>query len=113
MHRNKGFVLAEVLVVAVIVAILAAVAIPVYTSYVSDQRQEVVNNLAQTASVSANIFWRRFGHAPRSDTQEHTIEDLKMFLPDPDRFQIIIDSPMVMVKDTTYRFESDSVKFIQ
>ncbi len=98
---------------AVIVAILAAVAIPVYTSYVSGQRQEVVNNLAQTASVSANIFWRRFGIPPRSDNQANTIEDLKIFLPDPDRFQIVLDGSMVIVKYSTdsYTVESVHVRF--
>ena len=35
---SKGFTLVEVIVVAVIVAILAAVAIPLYLTYVQDSR---------------------------------------------------------------------------
>lgn len=49
-HQNKGFTLVEVIVVAVIVAVLAAVAIPLYTNYVNDARQGVVDNAAASAA---------------------------------------------------------------
>lgn len=41
---QKGFTLVEVIVVAVIVAILAAVAIPIYQSYVTDSRANSAKN---------------------------------------------------------------------
>ncbi len=66
MRSKRGFVLAEVLVVAVIVAILAAVAIPVYTGYVTSQRKTVVTNLAQTGAMAASIYVRRTGILPTS-----------------------------------------------
>ena len=46
MDKNKkGFTLVEVIVVAVIVAVLAAVAIPLYMGYVRDSRIDVGNNV--------------------------------------------------------------------
>jgi prepilin-type N-terminal cleavage/methylation domain-containing protein len=61
---KKGFTLVETLVVCVIVAILAAVSIPVYIGYVNNQKQVTVNNLAETAAASANSILRKTGAAP-------------------------------------------------
>lgn len=43
---KKGFTLVEVIVVAVIVAILAAVAIPIYQGYVDDSNKDQASNTA-------------------------------------------------------------------
>jgi len=45
-NNNKGFTLVEVIVVAVIVLVLAAVAIPLYNGYVKSSRESVVENAA-------------------------------------------------------------------
>jgi prepilin-type N-terminal cleavage/methylation domain-containing protein len=45
-RKEKGFTLVEVIVVAVIVAVLAAVAIPLYMGYIRDSRINVCNNVA-------------------------------------------------------------------
>ncbi|MDR3013021.1 MAG: prepilin-type N-terminal cleavage/methylation domain-containing protein [Chitinispirillales bacterium] len=45
-NNNKGFTLVEVIVVAVIVLILAAVAIPLYNGYIRDSRIASVSNAA-------------------------------------------------------------------
>jgi len=55
--NNKGFTLVEVIVVAVIVLILAAVAIPLYNGYIDDSRMSVAENTAASmanAIVAAN-----------------------------------------------------------
>lgn len=44
--NQRGFTLVEVIVVAIIVAALAAVAIPMYTSYVNTSRQNAAANAA-------------------------------------------------------------------
>lgn len=46
LNNNKGFTLVEVIVVAVIVLILAAVAIPLYNGYIQDSRAGSVENAA-------------------------------------------------------------------
>ena len=103
--RKRGFVLAEVLVVAIIVAILAAVAVPTYTGYVKSQRQSVVTGLAQTAAVSGNVYWRRTGAVPDSAA-------LKLFLPDPARFTVTIADPWIKIRDvSTSDFIEGSAKF--
>jgi prepilin-type N-terminal cleavage/methylation domain-containing protein len=48
--NQKGFTLVEVIVVAVIVAILAAVAIPLYLGYVTDSRVNQCENAAGSAA---------------------------------------------------------------
>ena len=55
--KQKGFTLVEVIVVAVIVAVLAAVAIPLYNGYVKDSRMNVCQNTAASIAsmyVAAN-----------------------------------------------------------
>jgi type IV pilus assembly protein PilA len=46
LKNNKGFTLVEVIVVAVIVLILAAVAIPLYQGYITESRRSVSENTA-------------------------------------------------------------------
>lgn len=48
--NNKGFTLVEVIVVAVIVAVLALVGIQLYQGYVQDARQSTAEHLAASAA---------------------------------------------------------------
>lgn len=48
--NEQGFTLVEVIVVAVIVAVLAAVAIPLYNGYIADSRTNVCQNTAGTVA---------------------------------------------------------------
>lgn len=59
MRNPKGFTLIEAIITAVIIAILATVAIPLYTGYVAGARQDTVNNLAQTAAAAGNSYFRK------------------------------------------------------
>jgi prepilin-type N-terminal cleavage/methylation domain-containing protein len=53
LKNNKGFTLVEVIVVAVIVLVLAAVAIPLYNGYVRDSRQAAAENIAGSIAALA------------------------------------------------------------
>jgi len=57
---RKGFTLIEVLVVAVIVAILAAVAIPAYNAYIKSTKLDVAKNLAATIVQSAATYYSKY-----------------------------------------------------
>jgi len=59
-----GFTLVEVIVVAVIVLILSAVAIPLYNGFVRSAREDTAQNLAETGAAAANAIWRRTGQDP-------------------------------------------------
>jgi type IV pilus assembly protein PilE len=91
---HRGFSLAEVLIVSVIVAILSAVAIPSYQSYVRSQRTEVVKGLAQSIAVSANAYWRRNGTVP-------TFAQTGVFVPNSSYYTITIADPNVTVQEAS------------
>jgi prepilin-type N-terminal cleavage/methylation domain-containing protein len=54
---RKGFTLIEVLVVAVIVAILAAVAIPAYNGYISSSKEKVAKNTAGAIAAAVAAYY--------------------------------------------------------
>ena len=54
---RKGFTLIEVLVVAVIVAILAAVAIPAYNGYIQSSKEKVARNTAGTVAAALAAYY--------------------------------------------------------
>jgi len=67
--KRRGFTLVEVIVVAVIVLVLSAVAIPLYNGFIKQARQDAVDNLAETAAAAANSYWRKTGiPVPNSPT---------------------------------------------
>ena len=110
---GKGFVLIEVLVVAVIMAALAAVAIPVYTGYMQTQRMEMAKNLAQSTAAAANIYTRRTGAPPACThaTVPSCVTLLNVFLSDPARYQIDIAGRTVTVTDQAYAGVAGSSTF--
>jgi prepilin-type N-terminal cleavage/methylation domain-containing protein len=62
--NEQGFTLVEVIVVAVIVAVLAAVAIPLYNGYIKDSRANVCqNNAASIASAYTAAYAANQGGA--------------------------------------------------
>jgi prepilin-type N-terminal cleavage/methylation domain-containing protein len=63
LEKNDGFTLVEVVVVAVIVLVLAAVAIPLYTGYINDSRKAAAANFAGEIADAAAATVEQGGHA--------------------------------------------------
>jgi prepilin-type N-terminal cleavage/methylation domain-containing protein len=100
---NRGFTLLEGIVTAIILGILSAVAIPQYTSYVASSKQEAVNNLAATASVAANLYFRRTGDEPEAS-------DLHLFY-DANKFEVEVDGHNVIVSLADGSITSGNVQY--
>lgn len=94
LREQLGFTLMEVLVTMIMVAILAAVAIPLYSSYVTAQRKSAVDNLAQAAALAATSYYRRHNDLPDS-------AKLGLFLPVPGKYLISVADPNVTVRDAS------------
>ncbi|MEO6096780.1 MAG: prepilin-type N-terminal cleavage/methylation domain-containing protein [Fibrobacteria bacterium] len=104
-----GFVLVEVIVVAVIVGILAAVAIPIYSGMVKSQRKDVSRGISQSAAVSANIYYRRYGVDPVCANTAACVTTLGLFLTDASKYSISISAGEVIVRDLSLAI-TDTVK---
>ena len=72
--NQKGFTLVEVIVVAVIVAILAAVAIRLYNGYINDSRTNVCNNIAGSVASACGATVQQDLDVPEGVTGPETIE---------------------------------------
>jgi len=58
-NRKRGFTLVELMVVIVIVALMAGIAVPLYTNYIKDaRRREAAGGLAAVATAQQTYYQR-------------------------------------------------------
>lgn len=103
--KNRGFTLVEVIVVAVIVAVIAATATLLYSGYIEQAKKDTVDEMAKVAASSGNAFYRRTSEIP-------TVSDLNIFMADVNRFEIVIneDELTITVKDISGRPDKDDIE---
>jgi prepilin-type N-terminal cleavage/methylation domain-containing protein len=101
--RRTGFSLVEAIVVAAIVAILAAVAIPVYSGFLHDSRQRAVDELAQSAAAAADGYFRKTATAP-------DLTDLNLFY-DQGKFTVSVDATNVTIQMIGHAEHTKTVRY--
>jgi len=85
--KKTAFTLIEVVVTAVIIAVLAIAATVMYGGYINETRKNTVSNLAEAAAASANAYTRKTGtNLASTDSAQ-----LHLFFPDPTRFTVTIN----------------------
>lgn len=91
LRAARGFTFIEVMVTAVIVAILAAAAVPLYTGYVTSQRTATLKSIAQMAAASASIYNRRTNVAPNCANTAACVPMLGIFISSPAQYQVVVN----------------------
>ena len=84
--RPNGFTLVEVVVTGVLVAIVATAAAVMYSGFINENRQQTVDNLAETAATAANAYVRRTGSDDGLDASK------LLYLPNPDDYTVTIST---------------------
>ncbi|MCP4582724.1 MAG: prepilin-type N-terminal cleavage/methylation domain-containing protein [candidate division Zixibacteria bacterium] len=68
-RNRKGFTLVEILIVVVMLAILFAIAVPIYISYVASARSAEAQEAINAIKAAAKVFQARNGQWPNNVQQ--------------------------------------------
>jgi prepilin-type N-terminal cleavage/methylation domain-containing protein len=74
--NNKGFTLAELLIVVAIIAVLVAVSIPVFTGQMEKARLATNRANIRAAKAAAYVYYAENGFPKASDTRAYYIYDI-------------------------------------
>jgi prepilin-type N-terminal cleavage/methylation domain-containing protein len=71
--RLKGFSLVELMIVIVIIGILAAVAVPIYSNNVMKAKRSEADAALGSIRTQLDIFWGEYGRYPKERIDEYVI----------------------------------------
>ncbi len=89
LRKHRGFTLVEILIVVVMLAILFAIAVPIYVNYVSQARSAEAQEAINAIKAAANVFNARNGFYPTNVEQIQQLE-LEDALLDRWNFNIVV-----------------------
>jgi len=101
LKRNGGFTLIEVLVVVIIVAILAAVGVPIYTNYVKQARASEAQSAIGAIYNAAKMYYQDTGDWPndiQSQLEAEGYINLDQSLKQRWEFEIIGSNPITTIQ---------------
>ena len=89
LRKHKGFTLVEILIVVVMLAILFAIAVPIYINYVAQARSAEAQEAINAIKAAANVHHARYGQYPSSVEQMEQLE-FEQATEDRWRFNIVV-----------------------
>ncbi len=98
LRNQRGFTLVELMIVIVIIGVLAAIAVPAYSSYVSKAQERTCEANRRTISTAATMY-----HIDENDKEYATdIDDLKDYLDNFDSLKCPAGGTYMLASDSSF-----------
>ncbi|MGB4337513.1 MAG: prepilin-type N-terminal cleavage/methylation domain-containing protein [Bacillota bacterium] len=95
LRNQRGFTLVELMIVIVIIGVLAAIAVPAYSSYVSKAQERTCEANRRTISTAAGIYYIEHNNTYATD-----INDLEDYLDNVDSLKCPAGGEYELVEDS-------------
>ena len=94
LRNQRGFTLVELMIVIVIIGVLAAIAVPAYSSYVSKAKERTCEANRRMISTAAGVYYIENGNYATD------INDLSDYLDNVDSLKCPADGEYTLVQDS-------------
>lgn len=98
LRNQRGFTLVELMIVIVIIGVLAAIAVPAYSSYVSKAQERTCEANRRTISTAATMYY--IDHIENDNEYATDIDDLKGYLDNFDSLKCPAGGEYELVEDS-------------
>lgn len=96
LRNQRGFTLVELMIVIVIIGVLAAIAVPAYSSYVSKAQERTCEANRRTISTAATMYYIE------NNEYADDIEDLSDYLDNVDSLKCPAGGEYELVQDDSF-----------